>query len=183
MMFGHLKAEDFINMFDGVALSERKQQHFASCAQCRQTFDATNQVRAKVALMANESEEHLPEPDWSGFRASVRDRLLSRSIQRESTQHRWSVWPWKPAMVWSMSVMFALGLTTGLFVWSRTAGNGEHLTPVGVITEAEIDADSLPEIEAWIERDAFEELARLGSDEAAVLGTLLQGTTEPSETQ
>src|SRR5262245_24493798 len=112
-MFGHLKAEDFINLIENTALPKKRMTHLQTCTRCSTTLAAVQGVQSHMA----DVDDDLPEPDWSQFRAEVRDAMLSRSVRREAASHRWLVWPLRPAMAWSMSVVFVAGLTAGMLMW------------------------------------------------------------------
>src|SRR5262245_42797598 len=111
-MFGHLKAEDFVNVIENVELSQKRIAHLNACSRCKTTLDALQSVQLHF-----EVDDDLPEPDWNRFRSEVRDAMLSRSVVRDSAARRWAMWPPRPAMAWSMSVVFVAGLTAGMFIW------------------------------------------------------------------
>src|SRR5688572_9546707 len=100
-MFGHLKAEDFINLMEGVSLDQTRRVHLESCARCAETLKSVEAIRIQVTAMQINAEEHIPEPDWAEFRGDVRNALLSRSVKRESTNRNWlGGMRWKPAAAW-----------------------------------------------------------------------------------
>src|SRR5690349_24114956 len=102
-MFGHLRAEDFVNLVEGAELSANHRSHIDACPRCRSTWESMRSVHSEMTSI----ETDIPEPDWEQFRLSVRDELLSRSIQRESAVRRWTGWPIRPAAAWALSVVMA----------------------------------------------------------------------------
>lgn len=113
IMFGHLKAVEFTNLVEGAPLGPKRREHLERCQRCRTTLEALSAVRQEVSSM----DRDLPEVDWDRFRSSVRDELLSRAIQRESTVRRWTGWPMQPAVAWVLPVIFVIAVTTLVFVW------------------------------------------------------------------
>ena len=119
-------------------------------------------------------DEDIPEPDWAEFRSSVRDRLLSRSIQRTSAVRRWTGWSIRPAVAWALSVVIAVAVTTGVFLW-----NIERRLPVAT-PEPQISAAAL-ETDAgdtdrpvWTQPPLFDDLLQLGDDEEQQLRQMLE---------
>ena len=117
----------------------------------------------------------IPEPDWAQFRSSVRDQLLSRSVQRASAVRRWTGWPIRPAMAWALSLLFAVGITTGAFLWisERTHEHGTVSValppePVPVLTEVEAQEP------VWSQTALFDDLIQLGDSEGERLRLMLE---------
>src|SRR5437870_199540 len=115
-MFGHLNAKDFVNLMEGSELPEKYRAHLDACADCRGRWHALESVHAGVSSM----DDDIPEPDWVQFRSNVRDRVLSRSIQRETAVRRWTGWAIRPAMAWALSLLLVAGLTTVIVLWNVT---------------------------------------------------------------
>src|ERR1700759_599959 len=118
-MFGHLKAEDFVDLMDGGGDSDGRRQHLARCAECRSRWEATAPLHAGMMASADSGTD-IPEPDWADFRGAGRDQLFSRSVRRPSSFGRWTGWPgWsvRPALVWALSVVLIVGLTTITMLW------------------------------------------------------------------
>jgi hypothetical protein len=169
-MFGHLKAEEFVNVLEGLTPPgkyTKVQAHLQSCARCAETLASVRAMHAQMSEAANEPDKYIPEPDWADFRDGVRNALLSRSVKRE-TNHGWLNWAnssWRPVLAWGMSAMFIVALTTGMLVWNR--GGVESITP---------DVDTVPDLTAtadWAETDVLQQIAELDSEEAANLRLLL----------
>ena len=80
-MFGHLKAEDFMNLMEGTPLAARRRDHLESCARCAETLKSVEAVRNQVTELQMGADEYIPEPDWDEFRGDVRNALLSRSVK------------------------------------------------------------------------------------------------------
>ena len=166
-MFGHLKAEDFVNLMEGAELSSRHRNHIESCPRCSATWESMRSVRAEVTSL----EANIPEPDWTQFRSSVRDKLLSRSVQRESALRRWTGWAIRPAVAWGLSVLMAVGVTT-VTLWRI-----DNRTPVPTPTVIQSPATAeLPAevIEAGPERSLFEDVVSLGEEEQEQFRQMLE---------
>ncbi len=175
-MFGHLKAKDFVNLIEGIGHpAAEHSSHLESCARCRATWKSLESLHAQVSSM----DDEVPEPDWEQFRSSVRDRLLSRSIQRETAVRRWTGWAIRPGMAWALSLLFVAGLTVLTVVWNgskavRQSNSSE--TPV-------IEPVSETTIEAGPERGLFDELMQLGDDEQQQLRQMLETSQKGSRQQ
>src|SRR5215470_11966921 len=113
-MFGHLKAKDFVNLMGGIELPAKHRSHLEACTQCQAAWKSVQSIHAELGSL----DSGIPEPDWSQFRSSVRDRLLSRSIQRESALRRWTGWAIRPATAWAFSLFMAAGLTAVAVLWN-----------------------------------------------------------------
>src|SRR5437016_12911956 len=105
-MFGHLKAEEFINVMEGVAGAEipaERRAHLNSCDLCKAQLSSVAAVRHQLAM----EDRNIPEPEWDDFRVSVRRELLSRAVKRETALRRctgWTGWPIRPAMAFGLSL-------------------------------------------------------------------------------
>src|SRR3989441_1224680 len=128
-MFGHLKGRDFVNLMEGIELPAKRRSHLDECARCRATWQSLESIHAEVSTEVTSMDDEIPEPDWVQFRSSVRDRLLSRSIQRETAVRRWTGWAIRPAMAWALSLFLVVGVTTVTVIWndSRTATSSNSL--------------------------------------------------------
>src|SRR5207245_6746773 len=113
-MFGHLKAKDFVNLMEGIELPAKYRSHLKACSQCQAAWRSIESIHAELGSL----DSGIPEPDWTEFRSSVRDRLLSRSIQRETAVRRWTGWAIRPAMAWVLSLLLIVGLTTAIVLWN-----------------------------------------------------------------
>ena len=170
-MFGHLKAEDFVNLMEGIEPAAKHKTHLDACAQCRGTWQSVKSVQAEVSSM----DAEIPEPDWLEFRSSVRDQLLSRSIQRQSAVRRavrrWTGWAIHPAAAWALSVVLAVGVTTVTLLW-----NAGHRTPVpaAVTIESPAFQPAVEVIEAEPERGLFDDVLQLGDEQQEQLQQLLE---------
>src|SRR5436190_4775434 len=100
-MFGHLKAEEFINTVEGVSLPVARRKHLDNCVICAAQLQS---IQSAYNRLAGEEAE-VPEPEWDDFRSNVRLELLSRAIKRESTVRRWTGWSVRPAMAWALSLV------------------------------------------------------------------------------
>jgi len=156
-MFGHLKAEDFINLIESAELPAKHRSHIETCAECRSTWESIRSVHAEVEAL----ETEVPEPDWIRFRSSVRDELLSRSIQRQTAVRRWTGWAIRPASAWALSIVVVVGLTTATFLW-RT----EQPQPSTPVSEVALTEDVSAEfIDAGPQPSLFDGIVALGDEE------------------
>src|SRR5262249_8771755 len=165
-MLGHLKAEDFVNLIEGAELPATHKTHIDSCARCRGTWESMRTVHAEITSM----ETDIPEPDWTQFRSSVRDELLSRSIQRESAVRRWTGWAIRPAVAWALSMLMAVGITTVTVLWKIEAP-----APAAVGVEPAIPIEPAAEvIESGPEKSLFDDVVSLGEEEQEQLRQMLE---------
>src|SRR5205814_9951846 len=112
----------------------------------------------------------IPEPDWGHFRSSVRDQLLSRSIQRQSAMRRWSGWSIRPAAAWALSLLLAIGVTTFTVLWKID----DH-APVS--TELTVSPPVQPVAEVLDtagEKSVFEDIVSLGEEQQEQLRQMLE---------
>src|SRR5262245_33014094 len=166
-MFGHLKAEDFVNLMEGAELSPKQRQHIGECSRCHATWEYMSSAHSEMSS----PETDIPEPDWSSFRSSVRDELLSRSIQRQSTVRRWTGWAIRPATAWALSLLLAIGVTTVTILWR---GNS-HVTVNGPNVPVIPQIDPATEvIEPGPEKALFEDVMSLGEEQQEQLRQMLE---------
>src|SRR5262249_54988383 len=137
-MFSHLKAEDFVNLMEGAEPSAKQRGHIQACPQCRETWESMRSVHAEITS----PESDIPEPDWAQFRSSVRDELLSRSIQRQSAVRRWTGWTVRPAVAWALSLLMAIGVTTTV-LWT-TSQRTQPAAPAVLSPTASVDQSGEP---------------------------------------
>jgi predicted anti-sigma-YlaC factor YlaD len=169
-MFGHLKAEEFVNLMEGGTPSAKHMTHLEACAGCRATFQSLQSVHAEVESL----DAGIPEPDWVEFRGIVRDQLLSRSIKRDSTVRRWTGWAVRPAMAWALSLFLAIGVTTVTVVWnSRHRPAPAALEPVG--SEAPFEV-----VDAGPDRGLFDDVVTLDDEEQEQLSQMLVSAPKTS---
>ncbi len=167
-MLGHLKAEDFVNLVEGMDLPAKHKLHIDECPRCRATLESMRSVQAEMASM----DADIPEPDWMEFRSSVRDELLSRSIQRQTVVRRWTGWAIRPAVAWALSLLMAVGITTVTLLWNadrhatQPAGSSRIESPAPEPT-AEL-------IEAGPEKALFDDIVSLDDQEQEQLRQMLE---------
>src|SRR5689334_1029003 len=130
-MFGHLKSEDFVNLLEAGDLPAKYRLHLEQCAQCRSAWKSLESVQTELGSLDSE----IPEPEWAQFRSSVRDRLLSRSIQRETVVRRWTGWAVRPAMAWALSLVLIAGITTVTIISTTGKTAGPSQTPETAVFE------------------------------------------------
>jgi hypothetical protein len=159
-MFGHLGAEDFVNLMEGAELPAKHRSHIDACPRCRETWESMRSVHAEMASM----ETDIPEPDWEQFRSSVRDEMLSRSIQRESAVRRWTGWAIRPAAAWALSVVMAVGITTVTVLWKAERNPEPQPGPVPYSEPIQVGPD----------KSLFEEIGSLGEEEQEQFRKLLE---------
>jgi hypothetical protein len=168
MMFGHLRSEDFVNLIEGAELSAKHRAHVESCDQCRSTWESMRSLHGEVSSM----EADIPEPDWAHFRSSVRDELLSRSIQRQTAVRRWTGWTIRPAAVWALSVFMAVGITTLTVLW-KVDRSPETPPIVNVHAPLSEPASDIFQ-DAGPERSLFADVMSLGEEQQEQLRQMLE---------
>jgi hypothetical protein len=181
-MFGHLKAEEFMDLIESGSIAADRQKHLSSCASCE------NRLQASIAgyhSLAGEGD--IPEPDWADFRNSVRTSLLSRSVQRESAIRRWTGWSIRPAMAWALGLVICVCIGAGGFLWhvakdSQQALQNDADTPASAVS-ADVPADLEADLSAWTKTGVFEKLAQLDSPQAEHLRNLLVSAQKGSQGQ
>jgi hypothetical protein len=193
-MFSHLKPEEFVNLLEGVELPSRRQAHLKECERCRTTWQSMQPVHSGVSTL----HDDIVEPDWSEFRSSVRNELLSRSVQRTSALRRWTGWSVRPAAAWALSLLLTAGITGGALLWWIGSGATEpSLPPAPAAAEVEEQPplQELPvqelaqeppaqeplqftgmeeELHVWSRRGLFDELASLEENQQEQLRELLE---------
>lgn len=163
-MFGHLKAKDFVNLMERIELPAKYRSHLDACARCQTAWKSIESIHAGLGTL----DSDIPEPDWTEFRASVRDRLLSRSIQRDSAVRRWTGWAIRPTLAWVLSLLLIVGFTTVTILWNI----GRTPAPANLI-QAPASETISETIEAGPERALFDDLVQLGEDEQEQLQKIL----------
>jgi hypothetical protein len=166
-MFGHLKAADFVNLMDGGDIPAKPRAHLEGCPQCRKTWQSMRSAHAGISSM----ETEIPEPDWAQFRSSVRDQLLSRSIQRQSAVRRWTGWAIRPATAWALSMLLVIGITTVTVLWKA---NGLTPPPASTFEPAVPDGSAEASIDGAPDRTLFDDLIQLGEEEQDQLRQMLE---------
>lgn len=177
-MSGHLKAEDFTNALEGIALASGRQAHLDSCRDCAATLHALSLTHASMA----NREVAIPEPDWNEFRSSVRRGLLSRSIQRQSAVRRWTGWHVRPATAWAFSLVLAVSITAGAFLW-HIENTPPVSIPVAAVEPASVVISDPPVVEltaidhelaVWSNPGIFDQITQLDAAEEAQFRILLE---------
>src|SRR5439155_27270780 len=109
---------------------------------------------------------------WVQFRSSVRDELLSRSVQRQTAVRRWTGWSIRPAVAWALSLLMAVGITTAALFWntglSKVDVRGVDPRPPAAIEPV---ADT---IEPGPEKSLFDDLVSLGDEQQEQLRRMLE---------
>ena len=185
-MFGHLNAEEFMNLIETGSIAVDRQKHLSSCASCKSRLQSSIATYHSLAV----GERDIPEPDWADFRNSVRTSLLSRSVQRESAIRRWTGWSIRPAMAWALGLVICVCLGTGGFLWHvskdseqvSTNARNSQLPSTGS-SEPTPTPDVEADLAAWTKTGVFEELAQLDSPQAEHLRNLLQSAQKGSHGQ
>ena len=166
-MFRHLKTEEFLNLAEGGEVSALRRSHLEACRRCHAVWTSLQSAHAEFSSL----EEDIVEPDWIDFRTSVRDRLLSRSVQRASVVRRWTGWTgWagRPAVAWALSLLIAIAGTTGVLLWKMT----QQSAPLTVVEEPVNDFEL--EKAVWTQTAVFDELSQLGDTDVESLRQMLQ---------
>jgi hypothetical protein len=162
-MFGHLKAGEFTKLIEGTPLKARRETHLARCGRCRSAWKAIDAA-----------EGDPPEPDWTEFRAAVRDVLLSRSVRREQARGKWVT----PAGILAL----AIGLIAAVYVGNRSGGSTPPDAPTVAAAREHLVRESIEaERAVWSNVSVFEEIASLGPEEAERFRRLLEAETRNPE--
>jgi len=189
-MFGHLKAEDFTNLVEGLvegdAVPSKLRTHLQACTRCTDAFVSAQGLHAEMTKSVVD-DQGIPEPDWFQFRNDVRTAMLSRAAQRQSKAAGWSAWFLRPAMTWGLAVAFTAGLTAGLFLWNEPAVNipsavapvAEQLASLDVsdteiVDEASLDGSVDLGMTTWSQTSVFDEYSQLSDAQAEKLQRLLE---------
>ena len=175
MLFGHLRAEEFMTVIEGGTLPPRRRTHLSACASCETRLHSIEIIHKDLATNSD-----IPEPDWHDFRESVRLELLSRSIQRQSAFRRWTGGPARPAMAWALSFVFLIGVTTGGMLWHNSRDTATVVFPEVEVPEISATTDIDSELAAWGSIGIFEEISNLDAPQAELLTELLQSAQEGS---
>jgi len=168
-MLGHLKAEDFVNLLEGLVLPAKRMQHLDECSRCRATWESMRPIHSEMTSM----ETQIPEPDWDHFRSSVRDELLSRSIKRESSMRRWTGWALRPSVAWALSLLMAVGITTVTVLW-RVDHRVSTSQPATVIQSPAPIEPTSDVVEVGPEKSLFDDVVSLGEEEQEQFRKLLE---------
>jgi hypothetical protein len=178
-MFGHLKAEDFMNLMEGAPLAGKGRAHLESCARCAETLKSVEAVRNQVTAMQMTVDEHVPEPDWADFRADVRNTLLSRSVKRQSANRSWlGGLNLRPAAAWGFSMVLVFGLMTSVVLWNQ---NTMEPTEVQNVSASDVTGtSSFNAIAGMTQADVFDDLLQLNESEAENLKRLVEDMTQKS---
>jgi hypothetical protein len=172
-MFRHLKPEEFVDLMENADPSPEQRTHLEGCKQCQATQTSLRDLNFKVTML----EDDVLEPDWSEFRTSVRDGMLSKSARRQSSS-LWSLWhPLRPAFAWGFSLLLVAAVTGATVLWNdnptiqQADKAPEFLSESAPLIETQgIDT----EINAWSSGSVFDEIAKLESSEAENLLELLK---------
>jgi hypothetical protein len=166
-MFCHLKAKDFVNLMEGIDLPAKCRSHLDACKRCQMAWKSIESIHTELGSL----DSDIPEPDWTEFRSSVRDRLLSRSIQRESVVRRWTGWAMRPAMAWALSLLLIVGFTAVAILWNI----GRASAPSNLI-QAPASEPLTEAVDSGPERALFDDLVQLGEDQQEQLQRILDSS-------
>jgi hypothetical protein len=123
----------------------------------RKSEELLNRIRSEMAAM----DDDIPEPDWTEFRASVRDKLLSRSVQRTSEVRHWK-------LAWAFSLLALVGVTTSV-LWNLKPGNQGPDPSLTNYAQQQV-----LEVSEWPQTGLFDDLVQLGDSEKAQLRQMLE---------
>jgi len=179
-MFGHLKAEDFMNLMEGITLAHKRQVHLGSCARCAETLKSAEATRNQVTAMQTTADEHIPEPDWTDFRGEVRNALLSRSVKREGAKRSWLGGGWKPAAAWGFSMVLVFGLMTSVVLRNQQITMEPSASGVVSVEETLEPAGTINAIASMSQPDVFDAIIQLDEHETESLRLLLEDLTKQS---
>ena len=176
----HLRAKDFVNLMEGIELPAKRRAHLDACDECRSRWQALESVHAGVSSM----DDDIPEPDWVQFRSNVRDRVLSRTIQRETAVRRWTGWAIRPAVAWALSLLLVVGLTTVAVMWNTVGVGFSRRAPAEAgAYNSPASEPSAEATEAVPEKTLFDDLVQLGDEEQEQLRQILVSSQKGSRYQ
>jgi hypothetical protein len=165
------------------------ERHLLECAQCRSSVETIR--NAIGALRADDDADAGRQAgfvDWTAFQSSVRERLLARSVRRDSVIRRWSgirLAP-RPRTAWALGALVVLSVLT-------VSGFRHFLVEPPALESAStassgswfmIDEPDALEVEAiaWAEADIFSTIDELNTGEEEVLRALILEATSPEDT-
>src|SRR5262249_16925886 len=111
---------------------------------------------------------------------SVRDELLSRSIQRESSMRRWTGWSVRPAVAWALSLLMAVGITTVTVLWKVDNRVPVPTAPAPIQSTPAIEP-ATEAVEAGPEKSLFDDVVSLGEEEQTQFRQLLESSRTKGE--
>jgi hypothetical protein len=206
-MFGHLQAEDFTNLIEGIEVPPNRRSHLQTCTRCADAFVSAQSIHTEMTKSAKQEIDELdiPEPDWFQFRTDVRTAMLSRAAQRQAKTNSWSGWLLRPAMTWGLAFAFTAGLSAGLLIWngsgttpssSGTAKDGTKIESTELpngdqVASLEVnDSSSIPEeaaldpaaiesgLTTWSQTSVFDELSQLSDAQGEKLQRILEADAQ-----
>jgi hypothetical protein len=192
-MLGHLKGSEFVDVLDGIEIAAKRTRHLESCAACRDTLATLGEVHDDVAAAdVNPLDHEMAQVDWDGLRSSVRDGLLSRSVERSSRVRRWTGMAMKPAAAWSLGLVLLVSAMTVSGFWHyRTEHTPVTITesvntgtaaldaadPLLLLENLETSLGGVAQVETvalgWGQSDLFSALDELESSEEDLLRELI----------
>jgi hypothetical protein len=124
----------------------------------RKSEEFLETVRSHMTAM----DDDIPEPDWSEFRSSVRDKLLSRSVRHTGAVRRWK-------LAWAFSFVAVIAITTSL-LWNV------KFRPIGENGGADLIVPNYAEttVNDWPQGALFDDLVQLGDMEEEQLRLMLE---------
>jgi hypothetical protein len=86
-------------------------------------------------------------------------------------------------MAWALSLLFAVGITTGGFLWHHETSHTDVSTtlPDSSVTAGAEAAELEAEISVWSQTSLFEELSQLETAEEEYLLEMLQSAQQEAE--
>jgi hypothetical protein len=137
-------------------------------------FVSIQQMRTQVEEIVSQSDDYIPEPDWSEFRSDVRNALLSRSVKREASKRWLAAIGWKPVMAFGIAVLLIIGIGITHTLWNPgTKPASPEIAQVAPVEDSTSDETQLQSLDAVARTDVFEDLLHLNSDEVASLQMIL----------
>jgi hypothetical protein len=192
-MSKHLEANEFVNLMEGLPLPQDRSGHLDDCPECRSTLSGINELHEDVSTL----NEDLPDVDWTALRSSVRDRLLSRAVQRSSVFQRWTGWTLRPAMAWSLAFVVLIAvvgagtlrhyqtqhpapsLSQSAIGTVPSEANDDSVSVIDTANVFDVDDETIEaEAMAWSQTDIFSELDELEISESELLRELIASAEE-----
>jgi hypothetical protein len=106
-------------------------------------------------------DDDIPEPDWTEFRAGVRDKLFSRSVQRAAEVRRWK-------LAWAFSFAAVIAVGTGV-LWNVTPNETRIDSMSGTYATQQVIEPA-----EWPQTRLFDDLVQLEGTEEEQLRQMLE---------
>lgn len=176
----HLRPDEVVSVAESLGgVADGVEPHLLECAECRESVETIRNTIGEFRSDMDDTKRRADFVDWNVFQASVRERLLARSVRRDSWIRRWTGIPLAPgpATAWAVAVL----VVVSVFAWDGfrspaaeppVAGTADTASPESWFMIEEPDALEVEAI-AWAGTDIFSTIDELDAGEEEVLRALL----------